>query len=46
MAQGMRHGMSSLVPKIWGNELENEGLAWIAAKWNMPTLSLRVRGPI
>jgi hypothetical protein len=41
IAQGMRAGMSSRWPKMWGKELEKDGVAWMDAKWNMPTLSLR-----
>jgi hypothetical protein len=40
MAQGIKAGMSVRSPKIWGKELEKEGVAWTAAKWYMPTLSL------
>jgi hypothetical protein len=42
MAHGIRHGTSSLVPKIWGKELEKDGVAWMAAKWNIPALSLGI----
>lgn len=41
IAHGMRQGMSALSPKICGNELENDGVAWIATKCHLPTLSLR-----
>jgi hypothetical protein len=27
-------------PKIWGNEFEKAGAAWIAVKWIFPMLSL------
>jgi hypothetical protein len=40
MAQGIKQGMSCFSPKIWGNELENEGAAWTATKWYLPMLSL------
>lgn len=40
MAQGIRQGMSLLVPNICGNEFENEGAAWMATKWDFPILSL------
>ena len=40
MAQGIKAGISVRSPKIWGNELEKDGVAWTAAKWYMPTLSL------
>jgi hypothetical protein len=40
MAHGIRHGIEESVPKIWGNELENEGAAWIETKWLLPMLSL------
>lgn len=33
--------MSLFVPKIFGNELEKDGAAWIEAKWILPILSLR-----
>jgi hypothetical protein len=32
--------MFDVVPNICGNELENDGAAWIAAKWIFPILSL------
>jgi hypothetical protein len=41
MAQGMRHGMLETSPKMLGNELENDGAAWMDAKWILPILSLR-----
>lgn len=41
MAQGIRQGMCDAVPKMCGNELENEGAAWIEQKWFLPMLSLR-----
>jgi hypothetical protein len=34
-------GMSNLVPKICGKELENDGAAWIAPKCIFPMLSLK-----
>jgi hypothetical protein len=40
IAQGMRQGILDTSPNIFGNELENEGAAWIAAKWILPMLSL------
>lgn len=33
-------GMDEVVPYIWGKEFENEGAAWIEAKWILPMLSL------
>lgn len=41
IAQGIKQGISVLSPKIWGNEFENDGVAWIEAKWNIPTFSLK-----
>lgn len=40
MAHGMRQGMLLWVPNMCGKELENEGAAWMAAKWIFPMLSL------
>ena len=40
IAHGIKHGTSDLSPNIWGKELENEGAAWMAAKWHFPMLSL------
>ena len=40
MAQGIKHGISDLLPKICGNELLNDGAAWIATKCSFPILSL------
>ena len=40
MAQGINDGISDFVPKIWGNEFEKDGAAWIAQKWILPMLSL------
>lgn len=37
MAQGMRHGMSFLLPKICGKELLKDGAAWMAGKLIFPT---------
>ena len=42
IAQGINAGISVRSPKIWGNELEKDGVAWTAAKWYMPTLSLLI----
>lgn len=36
MAQGMRHGMSFLSPKICGKELLKDGAAWMAGKLIFP----------
>ena len=41
IAHGMRQGVFETEPNIWGKELENDGAAWIAAKWIFPMLSLR-----
>jgi hypothetical protein len=40
IAQGIRHGILDVVPNICGNEFENDGAAWTAAKWIFPILSL------
>lgn len=40
MAHGIKQGMLLTAPKIWGKLLENEGAAWIEAKWILPILSL------
>lgn len=39
IAHGIKQGTSVLSPKIWGNELEKDGAAWIAGKWLLPMLS-------
>lgn len=41
IAHGMRQGMSERVPKMLGNEFENDGAAWIEQKWIFPMLSLQ-----
>jgi hypothetical protein len=41
IAHGIKHGTSDLSPKMWGNELEKEGAAWMAGKWDLPMLSLK-----
>lgn len=41
MAHGIKQGTSVLSPKIWGNEFENDGAAWMEGKWLFPMLSLQ-----